>query len=212
MRGQFKLDSAKFSRLRRISPHEMGRILTSSIALDENEDSSKFDETEPENDVETAINRFSEGEKKHPVIDDLVSTAMINKISCQDPTSYENLIACPGVACTFTENITNWKLANTDESASDTALNSSSYDDKLLNINCTSDPDADFSSDSGSNLGYIILSCPVRLIDSKDGINACSVDGKTALSGFRPIGYDLKSDTTLVECCPLTGRTVRSST
>jgi len=41
----------------------------------------------------------------------------------------------------------------------------------------------------------------------RDGAHACALDGKKSLSGFKMLEYDPVSDTSLVECHPVTGRT-----
>ena len=41
----------------------------------------------------------------------------------------------------------------------------------------------------------------------REGTHACAVDGKKSLSIFKFLGYNAASDTSLVECQPVTGRT-----
>lgn len=41
----------------------------------------------------------------------------------------------------------------------------------------------------------------------REGTHACALDGKKSLSAFKLLAYDDISDTSLVECRPLTGRT-----
>jgi len=53
----------------------------------------------------------------------------------------------------------------------------------------------------------LVLRCPVGIISYKGGIHACKIDGKTAISTFKCIGYDADSDTSLIVCSPYTGRT-----
>jgi len=52
-----------------------------------------------------------------------------------------------------------------------------------------------------------ILKCPVGVVSYRDGIHACRADGKVSISAFKPLAYDATSDTSLVECRPITGRT-----
>ena len=65
----------------------------------------------------------------------------------------------------------------------------------------------DVANITDSNICSLVLSCPVRLLSSRDGVYTCSTLGKSALSTFKNLGYDSVSDTSLVECRPLTGRT-----
>ena len=55
--------------------------------------------------------------------------------------------------------------------------------------------------------GYLVLLCPVGVISYRDAIHACTSDGKQAATKFKAIGYCAQSDTTLLECQPITGRT-----
>ncbi len=51
------------------------------------------------------------------------------------------------------------------------------------------------------------IQCPLAVVSFRDGIHACRVDGKPSLSRFRSLGYCAKTDTSLIECKPYTGRT-----
>ena len=53
----------------------------------------------------------------------------------------------------------------------------------------------------------IFVSCPLDVLDPRDGIHACDPTGKPSLSIFRCLGYCPESDTSLIECRPYTGRT-----
>ena len=53
----------------------------------------------------------------------------------------------------------------------------------------------------------LVLRCPVGIVSYKGAIHACKVDGKTAISTFKCIGYDSATDTSLLQCNPFTGRT-----
>lgn len=55
--------------------------------------------------------------------------------------------------------------------------------------------------------GMLLLRCPLQVLNHKDGVHACNPAGKESLSGFKHMGYDEKSDTSLVLCRPFTGRT-----
>lgn len=54
---------------------------------------------------------------------------------------------------------------------------------------------------------YLYLKCPVGIINHREGIHACRTDGKVSLSAFQCLGYDSKSDTSLILCRLFTGRT-----
>ena len=51
------------------------------------------------------------------------------------------------------------------------------------------------------------IQCPLAVVSFRDGIHACRVDGKPSLSRFRSLGYCARTDTSLIECKPYTGRT-----
>ena len=55
--------------------------------------------------------------------------------------------------------------------------------------------------------GALFLKCPVGVIDFREGLHACAMDGKQSLSIFKFLGYNSASNTSLVECYPITGRT-----
>ena len=63
------------------------------------------------------------------------------------------------------------------------------------------------------NVGYaydeslFILKCPVGVVSYRDGVHACRADGKVSISAFKSLAYDAESDTSLIECRPITGRT-----
>ena len=54
---------------------------------------------------------------------------------------------------------------------------------------------------------HFILKCPVGVLSYRDGVHACRADGKVSISAFKSLAYDAASDTSLVECRPITGRT-----
>jgi hypothetical protein len=52
--------------------------------------------------------------------------------------------------------------------------------------------------------------CPIRCVSAREGLHDCHPDGKPAVTVLRPLpgsAYDPVSDTSLVECRPITGRT-----
>lgn len=56
-------------------------------------------------------------------------------------------------------------------------------------------------------LDAIIISCPLQVLNPREGIHTCHPEGKESFSAFRDLGFDEASNTSLVECQPLTGRT-----
>ena len=55
--------------------------------------------------------------------------------------------------------------------------------------------------------GFLLLRCPLQVVSHREGIHACNPGGKESLSAFKMLGYDGASDTSLVMCRPVTGRT-----
>lgn len=55
--------------------------------------------------------------------------------------------------------------------------------------------------------GFLLLRCPLQVLSHREGIHACNPGGKESLSAFKMMGYDRASDTSLVLCRPITGRT-----
>lgn len=55
--------------------------------------------------------------------------------------------------------------------------------------------------------GFILLRCPLKVVSHREGIHACNPSGKESLSAFKMLNYDRVSDTSLVICRPITGRT-----
>jgi 23S rRNA-/tRNA-specific pseudouridylate synthase len=53
----------------------------------------------------------------------------------------------------------------------------------------------------------LILRCPLQVVSHREGIHSCNPGGKESVSGFKMLGYDEDSDTSLVQCRPFTGRT-----
>ena len=54
----------------------------------------------------------------------------------------------------------------------------------------------------------LVLRCPIGVVSFRDGVYNCHPEGREAVSIFRPVGqYDPVSDTSLVECRPVSGRT-----
>jgi tRNA pseudouridine synthase 9 len=49
--------------------------------------------------------------------------------------------------------------------------------------------------------------CPIGVLSHRDGIHVCHPNGKSSLSQFSLVGYDKLTDTSLIVCVPLTGRT-----
>ena len=69
---------------------------------------------------------------------------------------------------------------------------------------------------TSSSTSTILISCPLVTINHKDGVHACDPSmstkqyqetGKAAVSIFHCLGFDEASDTSLVLCFPVTGRT-----
>ena len=60
---------------------------------------------------------------------------------------------------------------------------------------------------AGGSLQEIWVRCPIAVVSHRDGIQSCNPCGKPSLSVFRALSYCALSDTTLVECRPVTGRT-----
>jgi len=54
--------------------------------------------------------------------------------------------------------------------------------------------------------GEFLYEAPIGVVDIKKGLRAVIEGGKPAMSKFRLLGYDFTSNTSLVECQPLTGR------
>jgi hypothetical protein len=63
-----------------------------------------------------------------------------------------------------------------------------------------------FASSSVSSEEFWI-SCPLTVLSYREGIHGCSSTGKQSLSRFRCLGYDERTNTSLIECKPYTGRT-----
>lgn len=51
------------------------------------------------------------------------------------------------------------------------------------------------------------ISCPIGVLSHRDGVHACDPEGKPSISVFRKLGYDPITNTSLMECRPITGRT-----
>ncbi|CAN0254048.1 unnamed protein product [Ectocarpus fasciculatus] len=51
------------------------------------------------------------------------------------------------------------------------------------------------------------VNCPIRVLDPKHGVYECHPLGKEAQTVVRRVGYDAVSDTSVVECTPVHGRT-----
>ena len=49
------------------------------------------------------------------------------------------------------------------------------------------------------------VSCPLGVVNYRDGVHACDPDGRASLSSFKILSYCEDSDTTLLECQPYTG-------
>eukprot|EP00927_Polykrikos_kofoidii_P032635 TRINITY_DN27740_c0_g1_i1.p1 TRINITY_DN27740_c0_g1~~TRINITY_DN27740_c0_g1_i1.p1 ORF type:complete len:628 (-),score=84.41 TRINITY_DN27740_c0_g1_i1:84-1967(-) len=55
--------------------------------------------------------------------------------------------------------------------------------------------------------GAVRMECPLRCVSHRDGVHECHPDGRSAVTIFSFAGYDAASDTSLIRCTPLTGRT-----
>ena len=55
--------------------------------------------------------------------------------------------------------------------------------------------------------GMLLLRCPIKVLSFRDGVYCCDPTGKESLSGFRDLGYDPITDSSLILCRPFTGRT-----
>lgn len=56
--------------------------------------------------------------------------------------------------------------------------------------------------------GYYCVSCPLGVVSKRNGIHANDPEtGKASLTRFKALSYDADSDTTVIECQPVTGRT-----
>ena len=64
-----------------------------------------------------------------------------------------------------------------------------------------------YGYDEDQHSGYLLLRCPLKVSSHKEGIHACNPEGKESLSGFKHLGYEEETDTSLVMCRPFTGRT-----
>eukprot|EP00752_Nemacystus_decipiens_P001362 g1351.t1 len=51
------------------------------------------------------------------------------------------------------------------------------------------------------------VNCPIRVVDYKHGVYECHPLGKEAQTAIRKVEYDAASDTSVVECSPVHGRT-----
>lgn len=58
-----------------------------------------------------------------------------------------------------------------------------------------------------TDLNIIYLRCPVGVVNYRQGIHACRLDGKVSVSSFKSLGYCDRTDTSLIECGLYTGRT-----
>ena len=54
---------------------------------------------------------------------------------------------------------------------------------------------------------WLLLRAPIRVVSHREGVHCCDPLGKVSLSAFRSLGYCAATNTSLVECRPLTGRT-----
>jgi hypothetical protein len=63
------------------------------------------------------------------------------------------------------------------------------------------------SGDAVDDSAWLVLSCPLGVASHKEGIHTCCTTGRVSVSKFRLVDYDAASDTSLVECVPVTGRT-----
>lgn len=53
----------------------------------------------------------------------------------------------------------------------------------------------------------LLLRVPISVVSHREGVHSCDPGGKVSVSAFRGLGYCAETDTSLVECRPLTGRT-----
>ena len=63
------------------------------------------------------------------------------------------------------------------------------------------------SSSVHAGLSRFTLCCPIGVISHRDGVHACSPVGKESVTTFVSLGYDATTDTSLIQCTPVTGRT-----
>jgi len=52
----------------------------------------------------------------------------------------------------------------------------------------------------------VVMDAPIDILDIQKGLRCVKGSGKASKSKFKYIEYDVKSDTSLISCCPLTGR------
>ena len=65
-----------------------------------------------------------------------------------------------------------------------------------------------YSYETIDNTSTLFLRCPVGVVSFKHGIHGCNVpNSKPAISSFTNLGYCALSDTSLIKCQLLTGRT-----
>jgi len=59
----------------------------------------------------------------------------------------------------------------------------------------------------GAYNGWLLLRVPISVVSHREGVHSCDASGKVSLSAFRDLGYCAETDSSLVQCRPLTGRT-----
>lgn len=64
-----------------------------------------------------------------------------------------------------------------------------------------------YSSIAWAPDGALLFSCPLRCVSHRDGVHECHPLGRMAATEFVRVGYDQASNTSLIRCSPLTGRT-----
>eukprot|EP00903_Cladosiphon_okamuranus_P019106 g17580.t1 len=60
---------------------------------------------------------------------------------------------------------------------------------------------------TGGDQVMVRVNCPIRALDPKHGVYECHPLGKEAQTAIRKVEYDAASDTSIVECSPVHGRT-----
>ncbi|CAM9594236.1 unnamed protein product, partial [Choristocarpus tenellus] len=64
----------------------------------------------------------------------------------------------------------------------------------------------DGAGEGGTSPSFLV-NCPIGVVDPKDGVYECSRNGKVSQTVFRKVEYDQRSNTSVVECRPVHGRT-----
>jgi predicted sulfurtransferase/23S rRNA-/tRNA-specific pseudouridylate synthase len=62
------------------------------------------------------------------------------------------------------------------------------------------------SSEWDSIRGVVVVNAPVETVDPANGLRAVTLEGKPSRSLFRFEAYDSDADTSIISCCPVSGR------